>query len=51
MVHADVDGDVDGAQNFGKNSANTFAQRECLEGIGLRQQKSKFVATEAECGV
>src|SRR5437870_1941828 len=51
MVYPDVDGDCDGAQDIGKDNADAFAQRERLGCVGLRKQKSEFVATEAKSGV
>ena len=51
VIEAYIDGNFDGAQNVVKNDADAFAECQCLRGVSLRKQESKFVAAETKRGV
>jgi len=51
VVHADADGKFEGLEGFRKNNADTAAEIDGLDSIGLGEDESELVATDAESKV
>src|SRR5271157_140201 len=45
MIHGHGEGELQGAQGFGKDCFNAAAESQGLSGIGLRKKESEFIAT------
>jgi hypothetical protein len=51
VIHADADLQLQRVQHFGKNRFNAAAEGQGLLGVGLRQDQSEFISTNAKSGV